>query len=158
MPANDAAVERADRLRKRYTADVPPPCRVCGRELRIQRAGGGCVTEWGCDGLESDPDNPGMLRRAPDYDPADDHYIRSKWTQYRTGDQDVLDLLESLRTPDAAEVERLREAVRYAEAVFDDYVSMHHAKDTSDGYAKAERNRAHRDKMRAALAALPGRG
>ncbi len=50
-----------------------------------------------------------------------------------------------------AENDRLRKAVQYAADVFDDYYRQHWAKDTSDGYAKAERNKRRRDMMRAAL-------
>lgn len=96
----------AGRLGERYTAEAIPPCGVCGRALRIQRAGGGEATVWGCDGLEDDPDNPGHLRRSPTYDPSDDHYGRSRWTQHRPGDADVLALL----TERASLLERVAEA------------------------------------------------
>lgn len=49
------------------------------------------------------------------------------------------------------EVARLRNAVRHAQAVFEDYERLHHAKDTADGYAKAAANRGHALKMSAAL-------
>lgn len=49
------------------------------------------------------------------------------------------------------EVARLREAVRHAQAVFEDYERLHHAKDTVDGYKKAATNRSHALKMSAAL-------
>lgn len=89
----DELAELCERLRERYTADEVPPCRVCGRPLSIQRAGGGERTIWGCDGWESDPDEPGHNRRAPGYDPSGNHYERSRWEQFRNGDSDVLTLL-----------------------------------------------------------------
>ncbi len=89
-------------LRARYTADVPPPCRVCGRGLRVQSAGGGNATVWGCDGLEPDPEHEGRLRRAPGYDPSSDHYERSRWTQFRGGDSDVLAMLDALESQQRA--------------------------------------------------------
>jgi hypothetical protein len=109
----DTPIERlkglSETLRKRYTPQEPPPCIVCGHPLRIQSAGGGCATVWGCDGLEADPDNPGRLRTRADYDPSNDHYGRSRWAQYRLGDSDVLDLLSTIeRLPSAGEGERLK--------------------------------------------------
>ena len=88
------------KLRKRYTAEPVPPCRVCGGELSIARAGGGEATKWACSPLEDDPDAPGMLRVKTGRGRADDHYSQSQWTQYRGGDSDVLDLI--------AEIEKLR--------------------------------------------------
>lgn len=87
-----------ERLRARYTADVPPPCPVCGGELSIAQAGGGQATIWACSPYESDPDNPGHNRPKEGRSLGDDggHYSRSRWTQYRSGDQDVLDLLDAL--------------------------------------------------------------
>lgn len=55
-------------------------------------------------------------------------------------------------------VAKLAKALKHAESVFEDYERMHHAKDTSDGYAKAATNRAHALKMRTAIAELTGEG
>lgn len=72
-------------LRKRYSEPVIPPCSVCGKEMSIQRCGGGSPTIWACDGLDAEG------RRL-----ADDHYERSRWTDYRAGgDADVITLLEA---------------------------------------------------------------
>ena len=74
-------VERVDydTLRKRYTADPIPNCEVCGASMRIQSAGGGNATVYGCDS----------------HRPFDsEHYSRSRWKQYRPGDSDVLALLD----------------------------------------------------------------
>jgi hypothetical protein len=76
----------------RYTADPVPPCRVCGGELSIQACGGGMPTVWGCSGLEDDPGKPGFVRYIEGRRCADEHYARSKWTQYQRGDSDVLEL------------------------------------------------------------------
>jgi hypothetical protein len=85
--------ETVARLRKRYTAETVPPCPVCGEPLSIQAAGGGSIT-WGC------------VKRDDGKSPLDDHYERSRWQQFRTGDSDVialLDRLQSLSLPVAGE-------------------------------------------------------
>ena len=80
-------------LRERYTTEEPPPCRVCGGVLSIQSMGGGQATEWACS------DRP---RQAVNNDEWYDHYGRSRWTQYRSGDRRVLDLIaEFVRSQDA---------------------------------------------------------
>lgn len=83
-------------IKARYTPEPIPPCRVCGGELSIQRMGGGEPTVWGCDGHEDDPDRPGTWRFKADRRPADEHYSRSRWTQHRQGDPDVLALVAEL--------------------------------------------------------------
>jgi hypothetical protein len=83
-------------VRAYATADEVPPCRVCGGKLSIAACGGGGPTHWACSGQEDDPDNPGRLRRIPGRGIADDHYDRSRWTQYNTGDSLVLELLRRL--------------------------------------------------------------
>ena len=103
------------RVRARYTAAEVPPCRVCGKDLCIQSMKAG-ETIWGCDGLE--PDNEGMLRRAPDYDPSNSHYSRSLFDQRPVGDVEVLEALSVLASLQAR-VERLElhicEQVTHAE-------------------------------------------
>ena len=77
----------------RYTADPVPPCRVCGGALSIQSCGGGGnATVWGCSGMEDDPERPGYMRYMSGRRCADDHYSQSRWTQYRGGDSDVIEL------------------------------------------------------------------
>jgi len=68
-------------LRRRYTADPVPSCPVCGGELSIQSAGGGQATVYGCSAMPFDMD----------------HYQRSRYTQYRSGDSDVLALLAAMQ-------------------------------------------------------------
>jgi len=98
-------------LRERYAADPVPPCRVCGGELSIASCGGGRPTEWACSTWEDDPDKPGELRRKDGRSIADAHYERSFWTQYRGGDEAVLELV--------ARVERAARAGDLALAVAD---------------------------------------
>lgn len=85
--------ELATLLRDRYTADLVPPCAVCGRELSIASAGGGRATVFACSEWEDDPAAPGRLRRKEGRGMADDHYDRSRWTQYNSGDSLVLELV-----------------------------------------------------------------
>ena len=81
-------------LRRIYTPDPIPPCRVCGRPLSIASVGGGQATRYACSNMENDPDRPGYLRRIADWDPADDHYARSVHTDYKSGgDSRVLELI-----------------------------------------------------------------
>jgi hypothetical protein len=80
-------------LTEDYQRDDPPPCRVCGGPLGIASAGGGNASVWACDGMEDNPDQPGRLRWKEGRKPADDHYAASRWTQYRAGDQHVLELI-----------------------------------------------------------------
>jgi len=87
-----------DRLRERYTGEPVPPCRVCGGTLTVQSMGGGRATEYGCP----KPDDVAYGEWA-------EHYSRSKWTQYRPGDVDVIalvDAVEALVGPQAAEERR----------------------------------------------------
>ena len=70
-------------VRKRYTAEPVPPCPVCGEPLSLQAAGRGTIT-WGCTKRDA-----GKSR-------LDDHYARSRFEQHRTGDDDVLALLDRL--------------------------------------------------------------
>jgi hypothetical protein len=88
--------ELVQRLRERYTPQLVPPCRVCGGELSIARAGGGEATVWACATMEEDPEAPGTLRLKPGRGGADEHYSESRWTQYRSGDDDVIALLDAL--------------------------------------------------------------
>lgn len=105
------------KLRERYTPAEVPPCRVCGRALRIQRASAGEML-WGCDGLESDPDNEGLLRRAPDWDVSNDHYRKSQFDQRPIGDPLVLRAADRI-TALTDRVEQLREALEEAERGLD---------------------------------------
>ena len=84
------------RLRERYTAEEMPPCPVCGEPLSIQSAGGGNATVYGCE------------RHRP-FDMK--HYERSRWTQYRPGDRDVLEAVDALVTAERLLAEA-REALR----------------------------------------------
>lgn len=77
-------------LKKRYTPEPIPPCRVCGAPLTIARAGGGAATEYACSAAKP----PGEWI---------EHYERSRFTHYRPGDLDVLSLLTRI---EALEAER----------------------------------------------------
>ena len=79
-----------DRLRARYTETPVPPCNVCGGELTVQSLGGGAATVY----AHSAPEGVALRDWF-------DHYERSRWTQTRSGDSEVialLDLVESLTT------------------------------------------------------------
>jgi hypothetical protein len=91
--------EELGELKERYTAEEVPPCRVCGGQLTVQSMGGGQATEYACGsqtrGFEvplADQDDPQKVRAYNEqwYD----HYGRSKWTQYRSGDRRVLALID----------------------------------------------------------------
>ncbi|QGJ94960.1 hypothetical protein SEA_REDWATTLEHOG_101 [Gordonia phage RedWattleHog] len=72
--------ELIDRLRKRYTVATPPPCSVCGAELRISSMGGGRQT-WACSTTLSNVSDGGLK-----------HYAQSQWTCV-VGDPDVIELI-----------------------------------------------------------------
>lgn len=78
------------RLRARYTAEPVPPCPVCGARLGIASMGGGNATVYACS---SDAARASVL--AP-YGTGDGHYNRSRWTQFRPGDEGVLAALDAL--------------------------------------------------------------
>lgn len=93
-----ADVELIEQLIERYTSDPVPPCRVCGGSLSIERAGGGEPTVWACSPWEDDPTDPGRLKPKAERNLVDDHYERSRWKQYRSGDCAVLDLIRRFRS------------------------------------------------------------
>jgi hypothetical protein len=80
-------------LRDRYTADPVPPCPVCGDVLSVATCGGGQATVYACSEWKEDQANSGKLLRKPNWSGTDDHYMRSRWTTYRGGDDHVLELL-----------------------------------------------------------------
>lgn len=91
------------KLKERYSESEVPPCRVCGGELSIQRAGSG-PTVWGCTGMVDDPTGERNWIYAEGRSCADEHYERSRWSDYRQGgDSDVIALIEQL---EAAQRER----------------------------------------------------
>ena len=83
-----------DALRRAYTPEEAPPCRVCGAKLEVARMGGGEATKWACS--VADPIRTGDW----------DHYSQSEWRQYRMGDSRVLALIDAY--------EAVREAVKSA--------------------------------------------
>ena len=93
-------------VRHCHTGDAVPPCRVCGGPLSVASMGGGRATKWACDMWEDDPEKPGKLRRKTGRGPADDHYERSEWTQYRESDPAVLEMARRLEQRPNAEAER----------------------------------------------------
>ena len=80
-------------LHDRYTADLVPPCPICGGELSSASAGGGRATVFACSEWEDDLAVPGRLRRKEERGIADDHYDRSRWIHYNSGDSLVLKLV-----------------------------------------------------------------
>lgn len=92
-PAELSDADLCTVLRDRYTPDPVPPCRVCGDALSVASSGGGQATVYACSEWMEDTANPGKLVRKPDWSGADDHYMRSRWTAYRGGDDHVLELL-----------------------------------------------------------------
>ncbi len=83
-------------LRERYSEKPAPKCHICGSVMTIQRAGAGSVV-YGCTG-RIDEDGEGY-KFAEGRDFADDHYARSRVTEYSPGgDPDVLALLDELET------------------------------------------------------------
>lgn len=90
-------------LRERYAAPEIPKCRVCGGELTVQRTGGG-PTIWGCTGMVDDPTGERNWIYAEGRSCADEHYERSRWSDYRQGgDAEVIELIDAL---ESAERER----------------------------------------------------
>ncbi|EWG70480.1 hypothetical protein P346_01662 [Enterobacter sp. DC1] len=85
-------------LRERYSEKPAPKCHICGSVMTIQRAGAGSVV-YGCTG-RIDGDGEGYKFEAG-RDFADDHYARSRVTEYGPGgDPDVLALLDELEAKD----------------------------------------------------------
>lgn len=80
-------------VQAKHTAEPVPPCSLCGAKLTISSAGGGRATVWACDGLE---EGPGVVWK-PGRTPADEHYARSRFTQFRSGDSHVLELVKRFR-------------------------------------------------------------
>lgn len=75
-------------LELRYTADPVPPCRVCGKPLAAQSVGGGKPTVYAC----SEPGDTSKWNG-----PGAKHYQDSRWTQYHSGDSEVLRLIHAYR-------------------------------------------------------------
>lgn len=85
-------------LRERYSEKPAPKCHICGSVMTIQRAGAGSVV-YGCTG-RIDHDGEGY-KFADGRDFADDHYVRSRVTDYGPGgDPDVLALLDEMEAKD----------------------------------------------------------
>jgi hypothetical protein len=83
---NDAFL---DYLEDRYAVTPVPPCRLCGGELSIQRMGGGAATEYACINV------PFTTRN--NSDPGWVHYGESRYVHYRSGDSDVVALINAYR-------------------------------------------------------------
>ncbi|HHT8253180.1 TPA: ead/Ea22-like family protein [Citrobacter braakii] len=81
-------------LRERYSEKPAPTCHICGAVMTIQRASAGSVI-YGCTG-RIDGDGEGYKFEAG-RNFADDHYARSRVTEYSPGgDHEVLTLLDEL--------------------------------------------------------------
>lgn len=110
-------------LRERYAAPEIPKCRVCGGELTVQRAGGG-PTIWGCTGMVDDPTGERNWIYAEGRSCADEHYERSRWSDYRQGgDADVIELIERLEA-----AERERDELRTEQAEHDEQIARMESK------------------------------
>ena len=92
--SDDEIVSVARRLVGRYTAEVVPPCRICGGQLSIQAIGGGGPTIYACSGQYEDAEQGRKYREGRSV--ADEHYSASQWRMYRHGDQDVLRVIAQL--------------------------------------------------------------
>lgn len=111
------------RLRERYAAPEIPKCRVCGGELTVQRAGGG-PTIWGCTGMIDDPTGERNWIYAEGRSCADEHYERSRWSDYRQGgDADVIELIDALEA-----AERERDELRAEQAEHDEQIARMESK------------------------------
>lgn len=85
-------------LRERYSEKPAPKCHICESVMTIQRASAGSVA-YGCTG-RIDKDGEGY-KFAEGRVFADDHYARSRVTEYSPGgDPDVLALLDELEAKD----------------------------------------------------------
>ena len=86
--------EQIQALKARYAVHATRKCRICGKEMPIQSAGGGYVV-YGCD-------------------PVDGHYENSR-VSVLAGDQDVMDLLAAHQA-DKALIAELSAHLRNAHA------------------------------------------
>lgn len=110
-------------LRERYAAPEIPKCRVCGGVLTVQRAGGG-PTIWGCTGMIDDPTGERNWIYAEGRSCADEHYERSRWSDYRQGgDADVIELIDALEA-----AERERDELRAEQAEHDEQIARMESK------------------------------
>ena len=101
-----------------FRAEPIPPCRVCGGPLTIGSMGGGHATKWGCDGRIEDPERPDAGVYADGRTIADEHYAQSQWTQHRSGDIRVVELVERMRVLDAANT-KIQTELRTLRALID---------------------------------------
>lgn len=87
-------------LRERYSEKPAPKCHICWSVMTIQRASAGSIV-YGCTG-RIDKDGEGY-KFAEGRDFADDHYARSRVTEYGPGgDPEVLALLDDLAAAEHA--------------------------------------------------------
>ena len=78
-----------------FTPDPVPPCRICGAALSLEKCGGSEPSEWACSPYEHD--EAGRLQFKAGRRFCDDHYDRSFFRQYRTGDEHGLELVRRFR-------------------------------------------------------------
>lgn len=103
-------------LRERYSEKPAPKCRICGSVMKIQRASAGSIV-YGCTG-RIDKDGEGY-KFAEGRDFADDHYARSRVTEYGPGgDPEVLALLDELEA-DKEQIKTLESRNRRLEGIID---------------------------------------
>ncbi|EBZ4059439.1 ead/Ea22-like family protein [Salmonella enterica subsp. enterica serovar Newport] len=79
-------------LRERYSPKPVPECRICGKEMTIQRMSASRIT-YGCTGATYDDKG---CHYAEGRSIADDHYEQSRVTVVDVSDPDVLALLDEL--------------------------------------------------------------
>lgn len=90
-------------LRERYSEKPAPKCHICGAVMTIQRTSAGSVI-YGCTG-RIDEDGEGYKFEAG-RNFADDHYARSRVTEYGPGgDPEVLALLDELEAAERRNAE-----------------------------------------------------
>lgn len=110
-------------LKERYAVPEIPKCRVCGGALTVQRTGGG-PTIWGCTGMIDDPTGERNWIYAEGRSCADEHYERSRWSDYRQGgDADVIELIDALEA-----AERERDELRAEQAEHDEQIARMESK------------------------------
>lgn len=86
-----------------YRRTVVPPCSVCGEKLSLQSTGPDEYV-WACDGWEDDPESPSERRWKSGRKIADEHYEKSRFTDYRCGGDALV--LELIRRTELAEKEK----------------------------------------------------
>ena len=94
-PGGPLSAHELEALRARYADSVIPPCRVCGADLMLSKAGGGEPSVWRCGSDEADWLGNGEPWSSPP-GPRRRHYDQSEHIQRRHGDTQVIRALDEL--------------------------------------------------------------